>query len=277
MAQTPDSRAVLEGLRSSRKYGHICPDALARIAAWSVARSQSGEEALKRAKRKLHQVFGAFLAPELFARVGRLVDGLGPGASEEKLEWAARSMLSMHASTRERAAIYRPLHRDIFRITGQPRRVLDLACGLHPFGLPLMGLDASCEYTAVDLDGRLADLLGRFFAAAQVRGRAVCADILGEFPDVEADLVLLLKTAPGLERQEKGATARLLSRLRAPHAAVSFPVATLSGRGRGMHRQYSEFFQGLAAERGWPVTELGFAEELVFVVALGRSGDSRAR
>jgi 16S rRNA (guanine(1405)-N(7))-methyltransferase len=75
--------------------------------------------------------------------------------------------------------------------------------------------------------------------------------------------------SPSLERQEPGATLRLLERLPAPWIVVSFAVKSLGGREKGMASHYRRQFQQWLADRHWPVHELVFDTELVFVVHRG--------
>ena len=85
-------------------------------------------------------------------------------------------------------------------------------------------------------------------------------------PDDEVDLALLLKTSPSLDRQEEGATLRLIEQLNTPFVVVSFAVKSLGGREKGMMGYYQQQFMTLARDRQWSVEKLLFETELVFVV-----------
>jgi len=185
---------------------------------------------------------------------------------EDAFRAACRSALACHASTRERLPILDRFYAEIFAITGRPGRVLDLACGLHPLGLPWMGLAPDATYTAYDIDARSIAFLNRFFAGAAINSRAILQDILCQPPDEPADVAFLLKTLPCLERQERGASGRLLGTLRARHVVVSFPVASLGGRGKGMRENYERDFTQMAKGAPWQIERLEFPTELVFVV-----------
>jgi hypothetical protein len=103
-------------------------------------------------------------------------------------------------------------------------------------------------------------------AAPEIRARSVLQDILCQPPDDPADVAFLLKTLPCLERQEKGSSRRLLEALRARHVVVSFPVASLGGRGKGMRENYERGFAEMAKDGPWQIERLTFPTELVFVV-----------
>jgi 16S rRNA (guanine(1405)-N(7))-methyltransferase len=192
-----------------------------------------------------------------------------PGALVE----AAHAILARHASSAERMDFFERLYPQLFdeRALGHPiRRVLDLGCGLHPFALPWMGLARDVEYRAYDIDRRLLAAIDRFFARA---GQAGCArewDLLAPPPDRDAraaDVVLVLKTLPCLERQAPGAALRLLQSLEARRIVVSFPAQSLGGRERGMRENYDATMRGLAAQLGRPCRRLDYPTETFYLLA----------
>ena len=48
-------------------------------------------------------------------------------------------VLERHASTRERLPYYGELYNHIFEITGTPKVILDLGCGVNPFSYKYLG------------------------------------------------------------------------------------------------------------------------------------------
>jgi 16S rRNA (guanine(1405)-N(7))-methyltransferase len=176
----------------------------------------------------------------------------------------------MHQSTRERLSILGRFYPAIWEVTGKPRSVLDVGCGLNPVALPWMGLETGCGYVALDIDRERAGFLNRVLSLAGMAPLARCQDVLVHPPDDPADVALLLKMSPTLERQEPGATGRLIERLRTPFAVVSFAITSLGGRDKGMVEHYQRQFLELAGDQGWQVVRLAVETELVFVVKLER-------
>ena len=257
---------VLANLSDSRKYRHLCPDTLRRIAAWSVERHPSAAAATKAAKRKLHQVHGAYIDQLDLRRLERLVAALPPVAERAAFEVACRETLTCHASTAERLACLGEVYGSLFRLTGVPASLADLACGLHPFALPWMGLPPGTHYFACDIDSRIVGALGRLFECAQQPGAAECRDLLVSPPECEVDVALLLKTVPCLEQQEKGATLKLLRHLRARYVVLSFPTYSLGGKSKGMRQHYGRTAEGLAEALGVEMQRLDFGTETFFVL-----------
>jgi 16S rRNA (guanine(1405)-N(7))-methyltransferase len=263
----PDSdlQAVLAAVSASKKYRGVCPDTVQRIAAGELAVRGSVKGAVKATKRRLHQVYGAFERElDAEAAYGSLAAAWGGG--EEERRAACRAVLALHSSTCERLPILDRFYPALWSVAGRPGTVLDLGCGLNPLAWPWMDLAPGTEYVALDIDCQRIAFVNRFLALAGLAPLALCQDLLAQPPAGRADVALLLKLSPSLERQEEGATLRLLAGVRAPTAVVSFAVASLTGRQKGMAEHYGRRFAAMARGQSWRVTELRFESELVFVV-----------
>jgi 16S rRNA (guanine(1405)-N(7))-methyltransferase len=258
--------AIVASVTSSRKYRSICPDTIQRIAAREMAHRGSVKEATKATKRRLHQVYGAFQEDlDYDAAYEELEAAYGTGR-EVHIKAACRQALAGHSSTRERVPILDRFYGAIHEITGCSRAVLDLGCGLNPLALPWMRLGPAPRYSALDIDAERIRFLNRYLMLAGVEPLARCQDILTQPPEGEADLALLLKMSPSLERQEEGSTLRLLQQLDAPVVVVSFASKSLGGRAKGMPDHYGRQFLHLVKDEAWAVQELVFENELVFVL-----------
>ena len=255
-------------LAKSKKYSDVCEDTLVRVARWSAARHPSPKGALKAAKRKLHQITGAYVTRADLKWIEQLVERLE--GSSEMLEDACRDVLAAHASTRERLPHLRALYRALFEKTGPVRRILDLACGLNPFSLPWMDLSPGVDYTAVDIDAGLVRAVSVFLrqmsSGTKVSASAFCADVLALPRSLDPDLVLLLKAVPSLEQQEKGMSLRLLTELNAAWVFVSFPTRSLGGRDKGMSGHYGEFMRELLRRTTWQAERFEIPTETCFLL-----------
>jgi 16S rRNA (guanine(1405)-N(7))-methyltransferase len=268
----PELEKVVAAVATSKKYRSICTDTIRRIAERELASHGDAKAAAKATKRKLHQVYGAFeLDFDHEAAYQRLQHAYNLD-SDDEIESACREILALHSSSRERLLILDRFYSAIFEITGQPTTVLDLGCGLSPLALPWMGPIA--RYIALDIDMERVRFLNRFLSLAGFEPLARCQDVLARPPDDAADVSLLLKMSPTLERQEPGATHRLVERLGSSFVVVSYAVKSLSGRDKGMLQQYQRQFLELAGDRRWSVEELVFETELVLVVRPHRHAEN---
>ena len=170
-------QTVIEGLGSSSRYRHLTTGLLARTADWAVARHAKPGPALKAAKRKLHQVFGAY-AVKLDSLESHL-DALETG---DETHAVCRRILKLHHSTAERLSFMEIFHATIWNHCGTPRHVVDLAAGLNAFSLPFSGLDSTVSYTAIEIDRRMVDAVRRFLAFTQRPGGCLWHDILDGIP-----------------------------------------------------------------------------------------------
>jgi 16S rRNA (guanine(1405)-N(7))-methyltransferase len=268
VASAPLLDQVISAVASSKKYKTICPDTIRRIAARELAAEPraSVQVLVKATKRGLHQICGAFdQSPDYEAAYQQFEAAYRAGFKTE-IEAVSRRILALHSSTRERLPILDQFYTRIFRVTGQPGSILDLGCGLNPVALPWMGLASGGRYTALDIDDAGIQFVNRYLQLAGFEPLARWQDILAHLPAEPADVALLLKTSSTVERQEKGATVRLVEALRAPFVVVSFAVKSLGGREKGMTAHYRRQFQAMAEDRPWQIEELAFDTELVFVV-----------
>jgi 16S rRNA (guanine(1405)-N(7))-methyltransferase len=254
---------IVDSLRDSRKYRDLSASVLERTASWALARFD-GKDTLKAAKRKLHQVYSAYCPPGAIARLRRLVADL-PRADDLSFRDACAEILRGHASTAERLPHVENLYPRLWELTGSPTSVLDLACGFHPFALPWMGLASDVDYAPCDLDERLVEQINVFLRRVGRPAIAECRDLLVEPIADQFDVVFLLKSLPCLEQQEPGAGLRLLQSLPGRCVVISFPTASLGGRGKGMRANYWKSIDALGAALNSAPRMLDIPGELVAV------------
>ncbi len=277
MSGVPPSSAeqeLLRALRETRKYGRVHAGVLERVARRSLA-NHGRRDALKAAKRSLHELAGAFLDADSCRRAERLVRSMEDTGAEERRK-VCRAVLGLHASSAERLPVIEELYERVWQAAadarGVPRsapvRVLDLACGLGPFALPWMGLAPGSSYRGVDADGRVVDLARAALPHLEVH--ALC-----EPPEVEVgdvleppaapggdDIVLMLKTLPTLERLEPGAGVGLVRRTAAPVVVISTATGSLGGR---RHLRHDELIERALAAGGRRAARFEMAGEAVVV------------
>jgi 16S rRNA (guanine(1405)-N(7))-methyltransferase len=259
--------AVAAAVLQSRRYRWLAPEVVSRLAGVELARSASEADAVKRTKRRLHQIFGAYvsdLRPE--AALAALTSAHRAGGLAA-MERVCASVLQQHASTRERLPVLGTFYPEIFAATGTPGVLLDLACGLSPVAWPWMQLPVSTHYVAYDIDRRITQLVDGFLALCGVPHSAGLLDLAARTPEQSGDVALLLKLVPCLERQAPGSSRRLLAELDVHHVVVSFPTRSLGGTGKGMVAQYRNVLAALVDGLPWRAFELRTQPELVFVLS----------
>jgi 16S rRNA (guanine(1405)-N(7))-methyltransferase len=255
---------VVAELRRSRRYGSLADATLRRVAEDAV-RVERGrlQAAAKRSKRELHEIYGAYVGPPPpYARLEReLRAAVATGDPEPPL----RNALAQHASSAERLPLLETFYERIFGVTGRPTSIADVAAGMSPLALPWLKLEPGTSYTALDIDAELVAFADRALDLLGLPHEVRVLDVLCDEPPA-ADLALLLKTVPCLEKQERGAGFDLVGRLDARAVVASFATASLGGRPKGMARTHAEAFEREGRTRGWRWERIDFPGELVYVV-----------
>ena len=263
MAEADAAAAELAAeLRASRKYAGIAEATLRRTAAWALARTRGRKQAAKLARRKLHQIHGAFLPAAGIRDAEHAAERLG----RDELRDACRAVLACHASTRERLPFMEEFLAAVFGDLAGPLRVADLACGLTPFAIPWMPLAAGGVYRAIDVDTRMERVVAQLAPHVPVALEPRTEDLAGAPPAVEADVALVLKALPTLEHQEPGAGVRLLERIDARRTAISVSAHSLGGRRRGMREHHEALLAQLLPQRIAGAERHDFPSETLFVL-----------
>jgi 16S rRNA (guanine(1405)-N(7))-methyltransferase len=257
---------VVAAVLASRRYRTVHPPLVLRVArAQAAAASGSPAELVKRTKRALHQIFGAYLPKP--PRYDRLLAELLAASSDTDARTVLRRAMAQHASTRERLDHLEPFYAAIASHVGTPSSVLDVACGLGPLASPWWGLPASTEYHAWDIDVTLVAFVGACLGHLGLRPHAAAVDLLAVPQWPKTEVALVLKTLPCLEQQQPGAGEALLAAIPAPRLLVSFPTRSLGGRAKGMAGTYARRFEALLSARGWTAEAFEIGPELVYCVA----------
>lgn len=262
-------RQVEAALAASRRYAAVTPVTVRRIARRALVATRGNvPEAVKRTKRGLHEIYGAYLpgsAPRYDALLRAVRDAVEAG-DDRAVRDALRSAMAVHASTRERLPYLDTFYGEIFSRVPPPAAVRDLACGLNPLALPWMPLPPSVTYLASDIDTRQVAFLDQALAALGVPHRAEVADLVDQPATEPVDLTLLLKTVPCLERQRPRAGWDLLDAVTSPTVVVTFPTRSLGQRSKGMFQTHSAAFEAHSDGQPWQVERVEIPNELIYIV-----------
>jgi 16S rRNA (guanine(1405)-N(7))-methyltransferase len=255
--------AVLRIL-ASKKYRALYPPVVERIFARCVERyDESAAES--EARSILHQIWGSYYParPDFKKLWEKLQAEVAAGRRDQAIEMVLR----LHTSSAERLPFLDEFYKKIFAIVGSARSIIDHGCCLDPIAAERFGLPEESTYQAFDIDVEEVEFLRKACALLgygdQVRVAAGDA-IAGEA--VPADVVFMLKLLPVLEQQQKGSAREVLLKQRAKWLVVSYPVASLSGKEKGMTEFYTNQFLDMVDGLEWEVYKLIFPTELVFVV-----------
>ncbi|HLC51796.1 MAG TPA: hypothetical protein VJI98_00960 [Candidatus Nanoarchaeia archaeon] len=188
-----------------------------------IPRSKHYSEIIKAVRSDLRKVYGLFREDKI------KIDFIQELLKDPRNKRLINRVLETHSSTRERLPYYEELYRKIFAITGKPKIILDLGCGINPFSLIYMKFKGI--YYAYDVSKIELNQINLYFKSIKQSGKAKITDITkwNKFP--KADIAFLFKMTDMIDRGKghKG-TEEMIRHLPVKYLVVSFPTLTMSGK-----------------------------------------------
>ena len=260
--------AIVTAIKRSRKYQDTYEGTIRALVQAEARHYKTRKQIEKAVRQRLHHIMAPYVGdPDYAAAETELAAAFRSGGQEAVRGTCAR-ILSSHVSTRERLPLLERFYAEIFRVTGKPGAILDLACALNPLTFPWMALLTTLKYHAYDVHERRIAFINTFFSLQGLSALGKVQDIALRFPEEEADVAFFLKELPRFEQNYGGLGLALLAALRVRHLVVSFPTVSFHG-GRSLTNHYRRFFYNFIAGQEWPVVEIEFESELVFCAKKG--------
>jgi 16S rRNA (guanine(1405)-N(7))-methyltransferase len=262
--------ALISSILASRKYRSlgIPAETLRDLIRQEQDRGRSPKELEAAVREKLHNIVAGYLGDPDYAAAALRLDAAFASGDSQQVKVECRALLGAHASTRERQPLLEEFYPRLFAVTGMPHVILDLACGLHPFGLPWMGLPQQARYYAYDLHQPRIQLINHFFHLAGQPELAFHQDILVDPPLIQADVAFFFKEAHRFEQRQRGCNRAFWQAVRAHWLLVSLPASSLTGR-RDLAAHQRALVERTLQGLDWPVMEIQIGDELVFCIDKG--------
>ncbi len=254
---------LTDSVLHSSKYKNICIDLIKNIGLQELFNQKNLKTAIKSCKNKLHQIGGAYFLKKI--NYNKWAKSLEMG-HKEKLPDICLEMMKFHSSTKERIPIINDFYSKIFSILPPVNSIVDIGCGLHPLAIPWMPLKTNTKYYTYDIYSDMIGFLNKFMDIININGNAECRDVIQSPPDIKVDLAFILKSIPCFEQINKSSGINLIEKLNAKNIVVSFPVKSISGKNKGMLKNYEEKFNKIVINKNWKIARLEFETELVFVI-----------
>lgn len=261
---------VVMALKGSRKYGDTHEATIRELVLAESGHYKKAKQVEKAVRKRLHSIMAPYLGDPDYERAQGELTAVFATNDPAQIKACCHDLLYDHLSTRERLPILADFYHQIFAITGRPRSLLDIACGLNPLAYRWMGLADAPEpvhFYAYDIHAPRIDLLNHYFRLEGLPPLARLQDVAIDPPLETADLALFLKELPRFARNYGSDLARtFLHNLNVRWLVVSFPTVSTHG-GRSLVERYRDYFHELS-DPAWPVTELIFDSELVMIANL---------
>ena len=88
---------IVRELQASKKYKDLSEDTIDRVVNWASQRQKTPRDAVKAAKRKLHQIFAAYCRPGAISELERRVAALPAPDDMNAFQRACAEILAGHA------------------------------------------------------------------------------------------------------------------------------------------------------------------------------------
>lgn len=219
------------------------------------------KEFVKEIRAELREVYGVFILKN-YEKKEKLLEELKKDPQIKNYD----KILNLHKSSKERLPYYIQVYKKIFGITGKPKKIADLACGLNPVSYPYLGFNP--EYFASDLNEKDCEFLQKFFEALSIPGKAEAIDLTNpeectKIP--KADVVFLFKALDSLETVQRNISRNLISSLDCKYVIVSFPKESLGGK-KQISPEKRAWFYKILNQKGLKYEEFELANELFVAV-----------
>lgn len=224
---------ILEKVKAHKKYKSIADEVVIEEIKKYLKSNPNitniDKQLIKNIRKELHLSYASFQTKKKFQRKKYLQQ------IQKKLDKdLTEKLLLITLSTKERLKDYPILYKKIFKITGQPKSVIDLGCGLNPTSFPYMNLaNKKLKYYAYDIDEEDINFLNDYFTVMKkhgLNGRAAILDLrnkekVSTLPS--SDIIFLFKVIDVLDKKDHKTSEELIKTL---ITKTNFIVASFATR-----------------------------------------------
>ena len=257
---------IVGKIHSSRKYAPLCEETIRDIVIEEIHKTGSLKQLQKRARQRLHRVYASYLGEVNLTSAYTHLKETFATDEDDRIRQACASIMSEHRSSAERLNILPIFYERIFRFTGYPEKIFDLACSLNPFSFRWMSLPPSILYYAYDINCHTVELINYYFLLEGLKPLAQVRDVLCSPAKQYADVSFLFKMYHCLEHRKRGAGWYVVEHTPSRWVAVSFPTRTLVSRRADILGNYDKAIFSRAGSLGWAIERLDFDTEIVLLI-----------
>jgi 16S rRNA (guanine(1405)-N(7))-methyltransferase len=244
-------------------------DKLGKVNYGQFQRSKEHGELVKKVRAELREIYGVFIM-DGYKKRHSLLEELKKKPSLENLE-IHNQILALHKSSKERLPYYPVVYKKIFEITGIPKKIIDLACGLNPISYPYIAsasLGSKPECIACDLAEKDLEFIQEYFDIMKIKGSVKRIDLTKEkdYANMVADVAFLFKTLDSLEAVEWNISEKVFANLKSKFIVVSFATKSIGGK-KTIRKEKRSWFERLVDRQGHSVKTFEIPGEIFYVIS----------
>ena len=181
-------------------------------------------------------------------------------------------ILSTNISTKERLEDYENIYNEIFNITGNPKIIVDIGCGLNPISYPYMNLN-ELTYYAFEIDNEDINFLNEFFNIMKNQGLNGKAQILNvrNLQEIvhlpSSDIIFLFKVIDLIDLKNHKPSEELIKILisKTKFIVASFATKTISKK--SMNFPNRKWFELMLQRIGLKFQTIKTRNEIFYVIS----------
>ena len=265
MITNPQKSKLAEKIQKMPKYKNIdIPiETIQSLIEQSIPLCKNPAELEKRVREKTHNIVALYLGELDYGKA--TIQFLQVKNDSQLLKDFSIKALMSHASTKERGQELEGFYQELFGRIGQVGSIADLACGLHPLGLPFMRLPPGTAYYAYDLNKTRVDFIDVFITEQGYKGGCFHQDILINPPSGECDVAFFFKEAHRFEKRQPGVLPFFLDNIKAPKIVISLPLQSF-GTHLQIYQKYEKIFCEYTGKHGWHMDKFFIGNEVFFLI-----------
>ena len=244
----------------------------------TVDRASKYKELLKVVRAKLRKAYGMFQIEgerDKWEALEDLKKAIAKKHNLEVTEGLHRELLKTHLSSKERLGYYDDIYAQIWKITGKPRSIIDIGCGINPLSFPFMRLN-KVDYYASEMNTQDVNFLNEYFDIMEefgLYGKAVQQDLrdiitnpylFGVFPRSDVCFMFKLFDSVKVLGKPKTIDEKLIEKIPAKFVVASFSTQTIGARSMKVVKR--DWVEKLCLRQGWTFKKFEIENEVFYVI-----------
>lgn len=264
-----ESQEIILAIKKSKKYKTLSEEIINdKIKEYALKNpnyeSYPEKIILKEIKTILHKIHGSFQINSS-SRERYLLELKDNPENKEIIN----DILRTNTSTNERLESYPHLYKELFEITGKPKSILDLGCGLNPISTVFMNLK-DVRYLAYDINDKDSLFLNEFFKIEKINGisKTINLQSIENIKKLEkVDICFMFKLVDVLEKKGHKYSEEIIKVLieKCKFIIVSFATASLGGR----RMKFAErgWIERMLDRIGLKFEKIEFSNEIFYIIS----------